>query len=292
MWRAALAGLASLALCAGTAAAQPVSGPRETVDQTFTTTRPATPTGIGFAAAYHAPGDPRGNPPYMRRMVFYPPSGMRYDTTVPDVCSAPDVELEAMGPDACPPASQIGRGTTEGLFFDPVARDVLLDHYQHNMLVLNGPSEQILLIQSEGYTVVRGRVAPDGSIEFSPPACFPVPPTGQCVEDYVLQLKSTSTLPPYSRTVGGQLRSYATTPSVCPAQGYWQTTIRYWWADGSVDSIVTRQPCARPAVHRRHHRHGRHRRGRHSRRRASQPRQVRRASIGSSAPRPASATSR
>src|SRR5690242_15153609 len=117
-------GLISLALFGAAAAnafAQPASGPRETIDQGFTTLSPGTPTGLTYRGSYHAPGDPHGNPPMLRRMVFHPPHGMRYDTTVPATCTAPDVALEAMGPDACPAGSRIGTGTAEGLFFAPLA---------------------------------------------------------------------------------------------------------------------------------------------------------------------------
>jgi hypothetical protein len=142
----------------------------------------------------------------------------------------------------------------------PLSNDVVLDHFQHHLDVLNDTNEQILLVHSEGYSVVRGHMQPDGSIEFAPPTCFPAPPTGHCADDYVLQLKSTNAIPPYTRNSGGRVRSYATTPPTCPASGHWQTTIKFWWADGSVDSVVSNQPCtavatARHRKHRSRHRH-------------------------------------
>src|SRR4051794_17978724 len=109
---------AGLLLCAfsvlwpGGAAALPGSGPRENIDQTFTATRPGSATGMSFTGVYHAAGNAKGEPPYMRKMVFYPPRGMRYDTSVPDRCMASDAELQALGPDACPADSRLGTGTT------------------------------------------------------------------------------------------------------------------------------------------------------------------------------------
>jgi hypothetical protein len=233
------------------AAAQPGAGPRETVNQRFTTTRPSSPTGLGWTGVYHAAGNPRGNPPYMRRMTFYPPRGMRYDTSVPDRCSAPDAVLEVMGPAACPPGSRIGGGSAEGIFFEPIAHSFVFDHYKHTADVLNGANQQIILIKSEGYTVVRGRTRRDGSTEFDPPTCFPAPPAGRCVDDYVLQLRSSTFMPAYKKTIGGRVRSYATTPASCPARGYWRSTVRFWWAGGAVDSVVTKQPCRRRGKRRR-----------------------------------------
>lgn len=237
--------LALAAILAPAASAQPASGPHETVDQRFTTTRPGSPTGVGYDGSYHAAGDPAAPPPYMRRMVFYPPRGMKYDTGAPARCTATDAELSVRGPDACPAASRIGGGTAEGLFQAPFAHEILIDHYKHNLHVLNNAHEQILLIESEGFTVVRAQIRPDGSIDFRPPSCFPAPPVGPCADDYIVQLKSSTLIPAYTRKSGRRTRSYATTPPKCPARGYWTTRIRFWWSDGTRDSVASTEPCRR-----------------------------------------------
>ena len=228
------------------AAAEPGSGPRETVDQSFTTKRPHTATGLHFTGRYHAAGDEDGDPPYMRRMTFYPPRGMRYRTNVPERCTASDLELSMSGPDACPEGSLLGDGTTHGVFFEPVAQSFEVDRFDHRVYIVNNANEQIILVEAEGYSVVRGQIHPDGSLEFNPPTCFPTPPTGQCVTDHVLQQGSSTFVPAYTRTVRGRARSYATTPRRCPARGHWRSKLRFWWADGSVDRVVTTQPCTRP----------------------------------------------
>jgi hypothetical protein len=228
------------------AAGQPGTGPRETVNQRFTATRAGTPTGVDFSASYHAAGDKGSPPPVLRRMVVRPPRGMRYDTSVPARCTASDYQLELMGPDACPPGSLLGRGTAEGLIMEPFAHDFAFDHFKHPVYVLNNANQQIVLIHSEGFTVVRGRFRPDGAIDWVLPTCFPNPPGAQCVDDYIIQLKTSSRLPRYTRTTAGRVRSYATTPPACPRRGYWRTRVRYWWGDGSIDSVVTKQPCRRP----------------------------------------------
>ncbi|MFL5907190.1 MAG: hypothetical protein ACJ75Z_06290 [Solirubrobacterales bacterium] len=230
------------ALWAAAAAAEPGSGPRETVDQTFTTVRPNTPTGGSFSASFHAAGDPQGTPPFQTRMVVHPPRGMRYDTSVPDRCTAPDIQLEIMGPAACPRGSRLGGGTIEGLVLAPFAHFVL-DHYHHRVYVLNNTNEEIVLIESEGFTVVRGHLSPDGTMDFTQPTCFPVPPVGGCLDNYVIQLKNAIAMAPYTKTSGGRLRSYATTPPRCPTRHYWRTTVQFWWSDGSTDTVVTKQAC-------------------------------------------------
>jgi hypothetical protein len=234
---------AASVLWAAGAAAEPGTGPREVVDQTFTTTSPKSPTGLGYNGRYHAAGDESGNPPALRRMVFYPPPGMRYDTSVPERCTASDVELQVRGPDACPAGSRLGGGTTEGLIMQPVTGGFVWDHYTHPVYLLNNANEQILLVESEGFTVVRGRFQPDGSIDWVLPTCFPTVPGTECVDDYVIQLGTSSMMPAYMRTSGGRVRSYATTPPKCPAAGHWETRVGFWWADGSADNVVTTQPC-------------------------------------------------
>jgi hypothetical protein len=234
--------MAALVLCAlpASAGARPSSFPHGTVDQTFTTKKPNTPTGASFTGVYHAAGDAKGNPPYMRRMVFYPPRGWRYDTSVPERCTAGDLEIELNGPAACPKGSRLGGGKTAGIFYEPIGNAFELSRYDNAFDIFNNAGEQVMVIQSGGfgYTVVRGRIGPDQSVTYESPTCFPAPPAGQrCARDYILQLNSHSFMP--------RLRSYATTPPTCPRRGYWRSRIRFWWADGSIDTASTDQRCSR-----------------------------------------------
>src|SRR4051812_18647295 len=123
----------------------------------------------------------------------------------------------------------------------PVTHSGVFDHFTHHLDIVNNANEQIMLVESEGWTVIRGKMNADGSIEFAGPTCFPAPPAGGCADDYIIQLGSTTSIPLYTNAKG----SYATTPPTCPARRYWQTTVRFWWADGTTDTVVTRQPCKR-----------------------------------------------
>ena len=233
-----LLALASLGAVPGSAGATPVSGPHETIDNRLTTTQPNAASGFSFDGTYHAAGDPSGDPPYMRRMVFYNPAGLRYDTSVPARCSASDVELETLGAAACPAGSRLGGGTTTTKFLGGFPSTATLDFF-------NNTHEQIILVRSPVLsTVSRGHIARDGSVEFASPTCFPyIQPPG-CAVDTVLQLQSSITVPAYTRVSKGVLRSYLTTPASCPAAGNWENPIRLWWSDGSVDTVVTQNPCA------------------------------------------------
>jgi hypothetical protein len=232
--RGAIAFLA-VSACAwpGAAAAEPVSFAHGTIDHGFTTTQPGAPTGSAFRGTYHAANDPSADPPYMRRMDFHPPAGMRYDTGVPERCTASDIQLQLQGPSACPEGSRLGGGTARGKF---MGSETMLE-----VDVFNNTGEQVMVIRSPMIvTVSRGRIAPDGSsIEFASPTCYPALVT--CPTDNALQMGSAISNQPYTRDG----RSYLSTPAKCPKAGHWQSTVGFWWADGSEDTVVTKQPCAR-----------------------------------------------
>jgi hypothetical protein len=220
------------------ATAEPVSGPHQTIDQQQSTTRPSAPTGFSFTGTYHAAGDPSGDPPYMRRMTFHPPPGMRYDTSVPERCTASDLELQTQGSAACPAGSRLGGGTGKGKFMGSES-SLEVD-------MLNNAGEMIMVTKTPFLnTVGRGRFKPDGSIEWTTPTCYPALPPG-CPIDTALQMGSAISMKPYTRTVGGVTRSYLTTPPKCPKAGHWRTPVEFWWADGSTETVVTKQPCTRP----------------------------------------------
>ena len=125
---------------------------------------------------------------------------------------------------------------------EPVGHDFAFDHFHHHIDLMNNANEQIILVRSEGYTVVRGEMHPNGSIAFDLPTCFPAPPTG-CVDDYIVQLATATTVARITKRVHGRRHSYATTPPRCPARGFWRTKVRFNWSNGATDRVVTTQPC-------------------------------------------------
>jgi hypothetical protein len=237
--RGAIAGLVVASLCAlpATAAAEPVSFAHGTLENRFTTTQPNAAAGSSYRGDYHAAGDPEADPPYMRRMVFHPPTGMRYDTSVPERCTAGDIQLQLQGAAACPEGSRIGGGTARGKAFGSETT-LRVD-------VFNNAGEQVMLISSPMIaSVSRGRIGPDNSVEFASPTCYPALVT--CPADNALQLGSDVALQAYTR--GG--RSYLTTPPKCPKSGRWRSEVRFWWADGTEDAVVSTHPCKRPGAKR------------------------------------------
>jgi hypothetical protein len=230
---AAVAALGGWCTPAGAVA---VSGPHETVDNQLTTTSPNAPTGFHYTGRYHAAGDPQADPPYMRKMVSYQPPGLRFDTSVPDRCGAGDLQLALQGAAACPPGSRLGGGTADGKFMGSAST---LD-----VDFVNNANEQIIVARSPLLaSVSRGKIGPDGSVEFASPTCYPALSPPGCPVDNALQLGSDIDVPEYTRSVDGVERSYMTTPPSCPSSGHWDLPISFWWSDGSSDTVVVEEPC-------------------------------------------------
>jgi hypothetical protein len=237
MVRRGATALVLAAACAwpASAAAAPVNFAHGTVDNQYTTTLPNAPTGFAYKGTYHAANNPAGDPPYMRNMISHPPAGLRYDTSVPDRCTASDLQLQLEGASACPPGSRLGGGSARGKF---MGNETTLE-----VDLFNNEGEQVLLVHSPLIrTVSRGRFGPGGTLEYASPTCYPALVT--CPTDTALQLGSSVSSQPYVRNG----RNYATTPSKCPKTGYWQTRMEFFWKDGSEDTVLTRQPCKRPAA--------------------------------------------
>src|SRR2546422_611526 len=109
----------------------------------------------------------------MRRMTFYQPRGMRYDTSVPARCTASDLQLEEFGRAACPRASRLGGGQIKGLWMGRIRSTFQMDMF-------NNAGEQVVVARTPYIaTVIRGRFSRDqSSVVWSSPTCWPTPPPG------------------------------------------------------------------------------------------------------------------
>lgn len=228
----------AMLLWAAGASATPVSGPHETVDQQFTTAQAGAPTGFSYRGTYHAANDPSGNPPYMRKMVTFNPAGLRFDTSVPKRCTASDAQIMAQGPAACPAGSKLGTGTASAVFLGNFPSTVDVELFNNK--------DQMIIVANSNFvaSVSRGTIHRDSSVEFSSPTCFPSTSTGPCPTDDLLQTGSSIDVSAVTNTSNGVVRSYETTPPTCPAAGHWDTPIRFWWSDGTSDTVTTQQACS------------------------------------------------
>jgi len=240
-WACALTGVAWCAPVAAVAA--PVTGPHQTVEMSFTSTRPGSPSGFSYSATFHNPTDPGADPPALRRLVITAPAGSVIDTSVPERCTAGDDELEQRGEAACPAASRIGAGSADikPVAFPAVHYETVVfnaDHEQKELLTADPPSPPVVV---HGY--IRGNQL-DGPV----PTCITGGTAPQdCPSDQVSLLRNDITIPPFTSGRGARRRSYFTTPPRCPRSGAWSTPITFYYGDGAVETLTTRQPCSRPA---------------------------------------------
>ena len=225
-------------LFAAPASAIPGSGPHATVDITGTTTRPNTSTELNWEPIFRHPTDPDGDPPALRRIVIVAPKGTRVDTSVTARCAASDDELRQSGEAACPPASRIGEGSATARLFGVLANTF-------ETTVFNAELGQIELIKfgGRGGGVRRAKIK-GRTIDAPVPTCLRggQPPEG-CAFDQVVVLSNELHQRPVSTGRGKARRNLITTPPRCPRAGAWRTRVRLYFADGTVDRIVTRQPC-------------------------------------------------
>lgn len=219
-------------LPAAAAQAQPVKFRHGSADDRFTTRTPGAATGFGYDGVYHAAGHAKSPPPYMKKMTFYTAPGQRYDTKAAPACTAGDTELAIRGPAACPPGSRLGGGKVVGMFMG--------ERNELDADFFNAPGEQIILARSPVFaSVSRGKIAPDMTVTYQAPTCYPYLLPAPCTVDNALQVESHMKV---ARHVSGG-RAYMRTPSRCPKSGHWTTPIRFWWKDGTTDLVRTKQPC-------------------------------------------------
>jgi hypothetical protein len=226
-----------LACCAATApAASAQAGEsRQDAALTFTSGAPGQPTGLLLSIDYVNPDNPAAKPPAVRRVVTELAPGSRYDTGAPELCTASDAELMARGASACPSGSVVGRGViTIDTGFPGPNRIVTSD-----TTFLNNTDELIFLNaerQSGGRAVTRSEVG-ERTVTSEAPPLPGTPPDGGAID--TVQIEDFQ----ISREVGGEVRSYITTPESCPPHGFWVNSVHFTYFDGVSQVVETRSPC-------------------------------------------------
>jgi hypothetical protein len=235
--RRATAGTLALACAiAGTALAQDSgAGSRQNAELTFTERKPDTTTGLNLAIDYRNPADPEGKPPAVRRVVTTLARGARYDTSAPDLCTASDAELMALGAGACPEGSVVGEGviTVDSGIPGP-ARFIVAD-----TIFLNNTDELIFLSTvrgSEARVVTRSEVT-QRSVISEAPFLPGTPPDGGAID--TVRIEDF----PIARERDGVQRSYIATPPTCPDRGWWTNRAQFTYHDGVTQVVNSRSPC-------------------------------------------------
>ena len=190
---------------------------------------------MGLSIDYVNPADPSAKPPAVRRVVTELATGASYDTGAPELCTASDPELMAVGASACPEGSVVGEGViTVDTGFPGPNRIITSD-----TTFLNNTDELIFLNterQSRGRVVVRSEVGERTVTSESPPLPG-TPPDGGAID--TVQIEEFQ----ISREVDGVVRNYITTPESCPPRGFWVNSVHFTYFDGVTQVVETRSPC-------------------------------------------------
>jgi hypothetical protein len=228
---AVLAALFSLAVVAASAA--DTTGSRQSAELTFGKKRPGVGTGLFVGIDYVNPANPSAKPPAVRRVVIQPAQGARFDTSVPDLCTATDAQLTALGESACPAGSKVGEGVvTVDTGIPGPGRFVTAD-----VDFLNNTNQLIYVNTVRGTlarTIIRAQVSPSQIVTDA--GMLPgTPPDGGAIDTVDVHF------PPIVR--GG--RAYVTTPPSCPRSRFWVNRMTFTYADGVQQSVDSTSPCKR-----------------------------------------------
>lgn len=241
--RMAIAGVgATIALTAGGGGgvARAAGTDRQAASYTFTTTQPGAPTGYAFSVDFHDPANPGGKPYSVATIVIQGPAGGVIDTSVPDLCTATDAELEAQGAAACPAGSRLSGGT---IVSDTGSTGSFPPRFVTNHADLfNNTGEVIGVADATDSPVVPGitrtvtRSPIRGNTVTSDFPLFPGnPPPDNFSAISTMRLSGA----PYVR--GG--RAYARTPPSCPSSGSWTVDLTFIYRDGVSQTVHSASPC-------------------------------------------------
>jgi hypothetical protein len=225
---------AAVAVAIGAPAAQADSGQRAELDIGFTTQAPGTSTGANFHIVYKDENDPNGKPKPLTDAIFDTPAGTRFDGSAVPRCDATDDEIRTQGRGACPPESEVGRGSLVAVTgFGPPADPVMGD-----ITVFNGGDQLIEIVTQPDTDAPLGfdRLTFEGDgpsrLHAHPPATPGGPPEGRT------SIRQIDIAIP-------ERDGFVTTPPSCPAGGRWSGSGTFSFLDGVTETVPTSTPCRR-----------------------------------------------
>ena len=237
-WSAAAAMAATAAVALTAQASAGADSPRATYGDVFTSGVPGASTGRSYAIDYLNPDDPGGKPHPFSHLHLELAEGARFDTTAIPQCNAPDAEIMATGPSACPPETLVGTDVTVVDTGVPGPGR----YFTADFSFFNDQDELILVATARdngARIVIRGKIGRN-TLDIENPPLPGTPPEGAAAKSQRGRFR------PASSVVAGGQRNYLTTPPTCPRRGYWVNRITYTWRDGQKSTVQSKSPCRRP----------------------------------------------
>jgi len=217
--------------------------PRQSYQETFTTDKPNTPTGMVLKVDWlgNQPGE---KPPTITQDVFTFAAGSKLDFSVPAICKATDAQLERRGPSACPRTSMVGGGTVDldtGKSVWLIPRIVKTRAWIFD----GGAGKLITLAQTTNLPtpipirfVDRGTVS-GTSITTMNPALPGFPPP----DNFVAVKRDRIRFFVVTKGSGANRRGFLTTPPSCPAGGQWMNVASFSYHDGVTQQASSASAC-------------------------------------------------
>jgi hypothetical protein len=159
--------------------------------------------------------------------------GARFHTGAPELCTASDLELMALGAAACPAGSVVGHGELALDTGIPGARALAAE-----ITFLNNTDQLIFLAGIPGVParlVIRASQRGREAISQAPflPGTLP---DGAAIDTVSVDLDRITT----------PRGNYITTPRRCPRSRRWRHSTSFTYADGATETVTTSQRCKRP----------------------------------------------
>jgi hypothetical protein len=210
---------------------------RQAAQLVFGKKKPGVASGVFVDIDYVNPDHPTAKPPAVRRVVLRPAPGARFDTSVPELCTASDAQLMLLGETACPAGSKVGEGVvTVDTGVPGPSRFVTAD-----VAFLNNAGQLIYVNTVRGTvarTVIRAQVS--SNMVVTDAGMLPgTPPDGGAIDTVDVSF------PPLARAG----HAYFTTPPRCPARRQWTNGLSFTYADGVEQAVQNTSPCKRVRHH-------------------------------------------
>jgi hypothetical protein len=239
-WTAGLVA-GAIAILAVAGAAGPGAGatrkpPRQSGKIVFTTSKRGAATGASFHVKFRNPENPSQKPHTVSRIVVHSPKGTTFDSKAAPQCDASDAELQAEGPDACPPESKVGGGLavsdtgSSGPFPPRYTTSRITQFNGHGELLGVGVNEDIPAIKTVTHTKFKGTTASTD---------FPTFPGMGPPDDYTPLKSLTVDFPP--RKSGSH--ALTRTPPHCPRSHRWTIVTEFTYVDELTQRLVSHSPC-------------------------------------------------
>jgi hypothetical protein len=210
--------------------------PRQWGKDVFTSSKRGSATGSSLHVKFRNPEDPSRKPHTLSRLVVRYPKGTRFDSKAAPQCHASDAELQAEGPDACPPASKVGGGfavsdTGGSGPFPPRYTTSKITQFNGDGEVIGvGVNQDIPAIKTVTHTTFKGSTASTD---------FPTFPGMGPPDDYTPLKSLTVDFPP--RKTGA--RATVRTPPRCPRSHRWRIVTAFTYVDGVTQRLVSHSAC-------------------------------------------------